>query len=115
MSSTSCLKSCETFFDANGCNIRCWVKFRNFLTTFAYYCKYLLIFRNKCKKLVTFLTKYEILLELLLLVQYVVKKVSSDSEKVMMYFTTEAYMSHTCHYESPRDVHPYVGRLVQVA
>jgi hypothetical protein len=48
------------------------------------------------------LKKSEILLELLLLVQYVVKKVSSDSEKVTMYFATEAYMSHTCHYESPR-------------
>jgi hypothetical protein len=24
-------------------------------------------------------------------------------------------MSHTCHCESPRDVHPYVGRVVQVA
>jgi hypothetical protein len=59
------------------------------------------------------LKKSEILLELLLLVQYVVKKVSCDSEKVMMHFPTEAYMSHTCHYESPRDVHPYVGRVVQ--
>jgi hypothetical protein len=55
------------------------------------------------------------LLELLLLVRYVVKKVSSDSEKVMMHFPTEAYMSHTCQCESPRDVHPYVGCLVQVA
>jgi hypothetical protein len=24
-------------------------------------------------------------------------------------------MSHTCHCESPRHVHPYVGRVVQVA
>jgi hypothetical protein len=71
--------------------------------------------RNKCKKLVTLLKKSEILLELLLLVQCVVKNVSSDSEKVMMHFPTEAYMSNTCHSESPRDVHPYVGRVVQVA
>jgi hypothetical protein len=49
------------------------------------------------------------------LVRYVVKKVSSDSEKVMMHFPTKAYMSHTCHCESPRDAHPYVGRVVQVA
>jgi hypothetical protein len=42
-------------------------------------------------------------------------EVSSDSEKVMMHFPTEAYMSHTCHGESPRDVHPYVGRVVQGA
>jgi hypothetical protein len=49
------------------------------------------------------------------LVRYVVKKVSSDSEKVMMHFPTEAYTSHTGHCESPRDVHPYVGRVVQVA
>jgi hypothetical protein len=49
------------------------------------------------------------------MVRYVVKNVSSDSEKVMMHFLTEAYMSHTCHCESPRDVHPYVGRVVQVA
>jgi hypothetical protein len=55
------------------------------------------------------------LLELHLLVRYVVKKVSSDSEKVMMHFPTEAYMSHTCHCESPRDDHPSVGRVVQVA
>jgi hypothetical protein len=73
------------------------------------------LIRNKCKKLVTLLKKSEILLELLLLKRYVVKKVSSDSEKVMMHFPTEAYMSHTCHCESPRDVHPYVGRVVQVA
>jgi hypothetical protein len=32
------------------------------------------LIRNKCKKLVTMLKKSEILLELLLLVQYVVKK-----------------------------------------
>jgi hypothetical protein len=61
------------------------------------------------------LKKSEILLELLFLVRYVVKKVSSDSEKVMMHLPTEPYMSHTCHRESPRDVHPYVGRVVQVA
>jgi hypothetical protein len=73
------------------------------------------LIRNKCKKLVTLLKKSEILLELLLLVRYVVKKVSSVSEKVMMHFLTEAYMSDTCHCESPRDVHPYVGRVVQVA
>jgi hypothetical protein len=52
---------------------------------------------------------------LYLLVYYVVKKISSDSEKVVMHFPTEAYMSHTCHCESARDVHPYVGRVVQVA
>jgi hypothetical protein len=51
------------------------------------------------------LKKSEILLELLLLEKYVVKNVSSDSEKVMMHFATEAYMSHTGHCESPRDVH----------
>jgi hypothetical protein len=42
------------------------------------------------------------------------QKSLSDSEKVMMHFPTEAYISHTCHCESPRDVHPYVGRVVQV-
>jgi hypothetical protein len=70
---------------------------------------------NKCSNHLTLLKKSEILLELLLLGQYVVKKVSSDFEKVMMHFPTKAYMSHTCHCESPRDVHPYVGRVVQVA
>jgi hypothetical protein len=73
------------------------------------------LIRNKCKKLVTLLKKSEILLELLLLVRYVIKRVSSDSEKVMMHFPTKAYMSHTFHCESPRDVHPYVGHVVQVA
>jgi hypothetical protein len=73
------------------------------------------LIRNKCKKLVTLLKKSEILLELLLLVRYVVKKVSSVSEKVMTHFLTEAYMSDTFHCESTRDVHPYVGCVVQVA
>jgi hypothetical protein len=70
----------------------------NFLSYFHYF----------SKKLVILLKKSEILLELLLLVQFVVKN-------VMMHFPTEAYISHTCHCVSPRDVHPYVGRVVQGA
>jgi hypothetical protein len=77
----------------------------NFLSYFQFFSKKLVILHKKSK----------IFLELLLLVQYVVKNVSSDSEKVVMHFPTEAYMSHTRHCESLRDVHPYVGRVVQVS
>jgi hypothetical protein len=43
------------------------------------------------------------------------KKVSSDSEKVMMHIATKAYLSHTCHCQLARDPHPYVGCVVPVA
>jgi hypothetical protein len=60
------------------------------------------------------LKKSENLHELLLLVYYVVKKVSSDSEKMAMHITTKAYISHTWHCHLARDVHPYVRCIVPV-
>jgi hypothetical protein len=59
--------------------------------------------------------KSEILHQLHLLVYYVVKKISSDSEKVVMHVTTKAYLSHTRHCHLARDLHPYVRCVVPVA
>jgi hypothetical protein len=58
--------------------------------------------------------KSENLHEIHLLVYHVVKKVSNDSEKVMMHIATKAYLSHTCHCHLARDPHPYVGCVVPV-
>jgi hypothetical protein len=47
-------------------------------------------------------------------IDYVVKNVSSDSEKVLMHSTTKACMSHTCDCHLARDVHPYVRCIAPV-
>jgi hypothetical protein len=59
--------------------------------------------------------KSENLHELHLLVYYVVKKISSDSKKVVMHVTTKAYVSHTRHCHLARDLHSYVRCVIRVA